>query len=75
MLFDRSLVLDESEEVSLRVEGRFGADLIIDGELCGQVAVGERLACRAGGHDALLVGFGDHSFESVLKSKFRLSDR
>lgn len=75
MLFDRSLVLDASDDVSLRVEGRFGADLIFDGELCGQVAVGERLVCRAGTHDALLVGFGDHTFESILKSKFRLSDR
>lgn len=75
MLFDRSLVLDCSDEVGLRVEGMSPADLIIDGEARGQVGVGERVVCREGRHDALLVGFGDHSFETVLKSKFRLSDR
>lgn len=75
MLFDRSLVLDSSDEVTLRVEGRCSADLAIDGEPCGRVEVGERVLCRAGGHDALLVSFGEHSFETVLKSKFRLTDR
>lgn len=75
MLFDRSLVLDSSDEVSLRVEGTWAPELIIDGSARGQVAVGERVVCQEGRHDALLVGFGDHSFETVLKSKFHLSDR
>jgi NAD+ kinase len=75
MLFDRSLVLDGSDEVALRVEGRSDAELAVDGEGCGKVAVGEKVVCRAGAHDVLLVSFGERSFESVLKSKFRLSDR
>lgn len=75
MLFDRSLVLDSSDEVCLRVDGTWPADLLVDGEVRGQVAVGERVVCQAGRHDALLVGFGDHTFETVLKGKFHLSDR
>jgi hypothetical protein len=59
----------------LRVEGRCCAELTVDGELFGQVEVGERVICRAGKHDALLVSFGERSFETVLKSKFRLIDR
>lgn len=75
MLFDRGLVLDGSDEVSLELHGRGGGDLIIDGVLCGQVGLGERLVCRAGTNDALLVSFGGKSFENVLKSKFHLRDR
>ena len=75
MLFDRSVALDPSDEVSFQLEGRCGADLIVDGVPCGQVDVGERLVCRAGEDDAILVSFGDRSFESVLKKKFRLADR
>lgn len=75
MLFDRGLVLDSSDEVSLELHGRGGGDLIIDGVLCGQVGLGERLVCRAGANDALLVSFGGKSFENVLKSKFHLRDR
>jgi NAD+ kinase len=75
MLFDRSVVLDSSDEVSFRVEGRSGAELIVDGVPCGLVEVGEQLVCRKGADDAILVSFGDRSFESVLKNKFRLADR
>jgi len=75
MLFDRSLALDPADEVSLHLEGRCGAELIVDGVPSGQVDVGERLVCRAGADDAILVSFGDRSFENVLKKKFRLADR
>ncbi|HUB69260.1 MAG TPA: NAD(+)/NADH kinase [Acidimicrobiales bacterium] len=75
MLFDRSIVLDSSDTVSLRVEGRSNAELIVDGVRLGELEVGEQLVCSAGASDAVLVTFGDRSFESVLKSKFRLADR
>ena len=75
MLFDRSLVLDSSDEVTFRVEGRANAELIVDGLPCGEVEVGEQLVCRAGADDAVLVTFGDRSFERVLKHKFHLADR
>jgi NAD+ kinase len=75
LLFDRSIVLDSSEEVSFRLQGPCGADLIVDGALCGQVDIGEQIVCRVGENDALLVDFGDRNFERVLKSKFHLADR
>ncbi|HTW10306.1 MAG TPA: NAD(+)/NADH kinase [Acidimicrobiales bacterium] len=75
MLFDRSVVLDGSDELSLEVQGRSCAELIVDGVPRGDVQVGERVSCRAGAHEAILVSFGDRTFESVLKHKFRLADR
>jgi hypothetical protein len=39
------------------------------------VELGETLVCRAGRNDAILVSFGDRTFENVLKNKFRLADR
>lgn len=75
MLFDRSVVLDQHDEVVIELHGRCPADLIVDGRSCGQLEVGERLVCRAGAQDAMLVNFGDRKFETVLKSKFHLTDR
>jgi NAD+ kinase len=75
MLFDRSIVLDPSDEVSFRLQGPWGADLIVDGAACGLVDTGEQIICRVGENDALLVDFGDRKFEKVLKSKFHLADR
>jgi len=75
MLFDRSIVLDPSDEVSFRLQGPWGADLIVDGAACGPVDTGEQIICRVGENDALLVDFGDRKFEKVLKSKFHLADR
>jgi NAD+ kinase len=75
MLFDRSLVLDSSATVSMELDGRSDADLIVDGVPCGQLEVGEKLVCSGGTSDAMLVSFGDRDFETVLKSKFHLADR
>jgi NAD+ kinase len=75
MLFDRSLVVDPSDEVGLRVEGRCEAELIVDGERLGILEIGEELVCRAGEHDAIFVSFGERDFETVLKRKFHLTDR
>jgi len=75
MLFDRSVVLDSSDEVVFHLEGRSGAELTVDGVPGAEVEVGERVVCRAGQDDAVLVSFGDRSFDSVLKNKFRLADR
>jgi len=75
MLFDRSVVLDDTGELSFLMQGRSGAELIVDGVPRGDLGVGERLVCRAGAHDAVLVNFGDRDFETVLKNKFHLADR
>jgi NAD+ kinase len=74
-LFDRSVVLDCSDEIAFYLDGRSPAEVIVDGVPCGQVGLGEHLVCRAGERDAMLVNFGDRNFEAVLKNKFRLADR
>lgn len=75
MLFDRSLVLSASDELSFRLEAGSEAELIVDGAHCRNFEVGQRLEIRAGANDAFLVSFGDRDFETVLKNKFRLVDR
>jgi NAD+ kinase len=75
MLFDRSLVLGSSEEVSLELTGPCRAELVVDGLAASHLVSGERLVCRAGATDALLVSFGGMGFDAVLKSKFNLADR
>jgi hypothetical protein len=59
----------------MELDGRFDADLIVDGVPRGQLEVGGKLVCSAGTRDALLVSFGDRDFETVLKNKFHLADR
>ncbi len=75
MLFDRSLVLDRSDEVSFELEATSAAELVVDGVACGQLVAGDELVCTTGAHDAVLVNFGDRRFETVLKAKFQLADR
>lgn len=75
MLFDRSLVLDRTDDVSFELESSIAADLVVDGAPCGQLSRRERLVCRAGAHDAVFVSFGERRFDSVLKNKFHLADR
>ena len=43
MLFDRSIVLDPSDEVSFRLQGPWGADLIVDGAASSLVDTGEQI--------------------------------
>ncbi len=75
MLFDRSLVLDRSDDVAFELVGPTAADLVVDGAAAGRLEGGERLVCRAGEHDALFVSFGERRFDTVLKNKFHLADR
>lgn len=75
MLFDRSVVLGPSETLEFEVMGPSGAELIVDGANVGLVSAGEKVTCNAGPDDAVLVTFGERSFETVLKNKFRLTDR
>jgi NAD+ kinase len=75
MLFDRSLILDAGEDVSLAVIDGREAELVVDGRIIGILASGDTVACRAGGHNAHLVRFGQRHFHHLLKRKFGLSDR
>ena len=75
MLFDRSLVLDAGEAVSITVAGEHHADVVVDGWLAAPVSPGQTVHCREGRHDALLVTFRERDFHRILKSKFNLMDR
>jgi NAD+ kinase len=75
MLFDRSLVLDSEEVVSIVPIGDEPADVVVDGWLAATLDPGQVLHCRQGQHDARLVTFGERNFHRILKSKFNLADR
>jgi NAD kinase len=76
MLFDRSLVLEATTEVRLRVSGHRFARLSVDGRDGGLLNDGDSVICTAARHPARLVTFGGHDvFHEVLRSKFHLADR
>ena len=72
-LFDRSLILDASEEVALLPIDDRPAELVVDGWCHGTFKPGHIVRCRQGRHDALLVTFGDRNFADILKRKFNLA--
>ena len=74
MLFDRTLVLDPSEQLQLQVAGPRSGVLVIDGMSAGRVRPGDTVLCEAGSYRALLVRFSKHSFHSVLRERFHLAD-
>jgi NAD+ kinase len=75
MLFDRSLVLPVDEEITLWVTDDRPAELVIDGQLAGNLQPGDSLHCTGGPRDARLVTFGQRRFHRILKRKFNLADR
>lgn len=75
MLFDRSLVLDADEEVSITATGAVPVDVVVDGFHWATLSPGQSVHCRQGRKDALLVTFGERDFHRILKSKFDLKDR
>jgi NAD+ kinase len=75
MLFDRSLVLDSEEVVSIVPSGDHPADVVVDGWLAATLQPGQVLHCRQGQHDARLITFAERNLYRILKSKFNLADR
>jgi NAD+ kinase len=75
MLFDRSLVLAEDEDVSFEVLGDLPVELVVDGQTTGCLATGDVVHCRAGDYNARFVEFGSRDFHHVLKQKFGSPDR
>jgi NAD+ kinase len=74
MLFDRSLVLAQDEDVTFEVLGDLPAELVVDGQSLGCLATGDVVNCRAGDYDARFVVFGGRDFHHVLKQKFGPKD-
>jgi NAD+ kinase len=75
MLFDRALVLDPQEPVTIEVLGHRPTDLSVDGRRVAGLAEGDTITCRADPDVARFVRFGGHRFHQILKTKFGLSDR
>jgi NAD+ kinase len=73
-LFDRSLVLDPTERLSIAPASDTTADLVIDGATSAMVKSGQTVECAIGVRDALLVTFEDRDFQDILKRKFHLAD-
>lgn len=74
MLFDRSLVLDADEVVSIVPIDDRPADVVVDGWLAATLRPGQTLHSRRGDRDAQLVTWGERDFHRILKSKFNLTD-
>ena len=75
MLFDRSLVLGEHDELAfVCCDGR-SAEITIDGQEIGALQTGDRVACRAAKEPLRLVSLRPRDFHQILKTKFSLPDR
>jgi NAD+ kinase len=75
MLFDRSLVLDPGESVTLRLLDGPEADLVLDGMSSLRMSPGDTVSCAAAREPARLVTFGTRDFHAILRAKFGLADR
>jgi len=75
MLFDRSLVLDPSESVDVKVTGARPVELAVDGQEICVLEEGDSITCRASSNRAVLVRLEPRRFHQVLKAKFGLADR
>jgi NAD+ kinase len=75
MLFDRSLVLDPGEWVSMRLTSETPAAVAIDGSVPVELTTGQEVVVTAAPRPARLVTFGRHDFHAVLRAKFGLNDR
>lgn len=75
MLFDRSLVLDPSEEAELELSGFRPAELAVDGQVVAILQSGDVVRCRPAVETASFVRVRPHHFHQILKAKFGLADR
>jgi NAD+ kinase len=75
MLFDRSLVLADSEELGFVVCGEQGVVLTLDGRELGKLGKGDQVSCVAAPEPLRLVSLRPRDFHQVLRAKFALPDR
>ncbi|MFZ4720445.1 MAG: NAD(+)/NADH kinase [Ilumatobacteraceae bacterium] len=75
MMFDRTLVLDPSEQVEVEVMGHRHVALSVDGQPAATLTEGDRVDVAASEHVARFVRFGQRRFHQILKAKFGLADR
>jgi NAD+ kinase len=75
MLFDRALVLEPDQWVTLHILEPRPAVLVVDGDTVATLKPGATVTCREGERRARLVMFSDPDFHTILRAKFRLADR
>jgi NAD+ kinase len=75
MLFDRSLVLDPSEQVEIEVLGERPAAVAVDGRPVQELPPGSVVDCAPSSSTADFVRFRGRHYHQVLKAKFGLTDR
>ncbi|MCU1346830.1 MAG: ppnK [Acidimicrobiia bacterium] len=75
MLFDRTLVLGDDEEITVEVQGHRRVSLAVDGQEAGVLGTDDRVLFRASERRALFVRFARRDFHQILKAKFQLTDR
>jgi NAD+ kinase len=75
MLFDRSLVLEPTDELRIEVASERPATLAVDGLIIGNLEQGDSVMCTAAGVSARLVTIEPRDFHGILKEKFGLADR
>jgi NAD+ kinase len=75
MLFDRSLVLSEREEVAFVVSNGRNVALTVDGRELGELCSGDSVHCRVAPEPLRLVSVRPRDFHQILKTKFSLPDR
>jgi len=75
MLFDRSLVLAEDEELEFVVRDGRNVAITCDGRELGELVSGDRVRCRAAAEPLRLASVRPREFHQILKSKFALPDR
>jgi NAD+ kinase len=75
MLFDRTLVLAEHEELDFVVAGAREAVCTMDGRHVRVLEPGDRVTCRAAAEPLRLVQLRSRDFHQILKAKFALPDR
>ena len=75
MLFDRSLVLAEHEEIAFVVANGRNVALTIDGRELGELGSGDRVRCQIAPEPLRVVSVRPRDFHQILKTKFSLPDR
>jgi NAD+ kinase len=75
MLFDRSLVLEPDDRLTIGVASERAATLAIDGVIVGNLDEGDAVVCTAAPVPARLVITAPRDFHRILKEKFGLADR
>ncbi len=75
MIFDRPLVLEPDQRVTLEVLEPRAAVLVVDGVTVSTLVPGATVECREGEQPARLVTLGAHEFHAILRAKFHLADR